>query len=175
MKTNNDFKDFIKHDKDKTPDELKQGVYSDITAKLNPSHGRLYSKLFSIQVFFGLVSLSFCPQFELSLTNNYELFHYFHRSFGPHICMILCGAVFMGMGAVFSSTLLSTIEIKKIYQSKFLYFTSITGIFISLFILYGAQIYLRMVSLWALGSVLSALIIFKGAITLRNSLRVMHQ
>ncbi|WP_127716815.1 hypothetical protein [Halobacteriovorax sp. HLS] len=174
MKTNNDFKKFVTHEKDKTPRELKEDVCTQITTKLNPSHALIYSKLLTSQLFFGVISLTFCPQFELSLTNNYDLFHYFHRTFGAHICMILCGAVFMGAGAILSSLLLSITEIKKIYQSRFLYFTSLTGIFISLFFVYGVEIYLKMASLWAIGSIVSAIVIFKSAITLRDSLREVH-
>ena len=171
MKTNDDYEDFKRKEDFEVPQSLTTIVLSTVHSSLNPSHKIIYSKLFCIQLFMGIISMLFCPQFELSLTNNHDLFHFFHRTFGAKICMIICGAIFMGSGAIFSSSLLTFHELKKIYNSKYLYFTSLSGVFISLFSIYKTEVFLQMALLWIIGSILSAIFIFKLTYSLRLTLR----
>lgn len=156
-----DFLDFVNSKKVSPPNHLSIEVLSLIKADLDPSHKIVFTKLILIQAFIGFITLSFCPQFSLSLTNNHEMFHYFHHTFGEQICMIICGTVFMGSGAIFAAYLLKKEEIKKIKETKFLYYFSISIIFISIFFLLGAQSYLSLIFFWFIGSSLGGLVLFE--------------
>ena len=61
------------------PEDLSERILSFVQSDLNPSHKIVFTKLLAIQGFIGFLTLLFCPQFNLSLTNNFELFHYFHH------------------------------------------------------------------------------------------------
>lgn len=156
-----DFLDFISSKEVSPPERLSNNILRSIKADLNPSHKLVFSKLIGIQAFIGIISLIFCPQFSLSLTNNYELFHYFHHNFGEQVCMIICGSIFMGSGAIFAAYILKAGEIKKIKESKYLYYFSISIIALSTFFVLGTQIYLSLAAFWVLGSTLTGLVFFE--------------
>lgn len=160
-KHNSDFLDFMNSNEVKPSDELNNRVRNIIQSDLNPSHKVVFSKLLGIQAFIGFLTLIFCPQFNLSLTNNFDLFHYFHHTFGENICMAICGSIFIGSGALFAAYLLKPSEVKKVRESKFLYYTSLSIIALSSFFLLGSEIYLVLTAYWLVGSILSGSIIFE--------------
>jgi hypothetical protein len=160
-KKNKDFLDFMNSKGVNPPDELSNRILSLVHADLNPSHKIVFIKLLGIQAFIGFLTLIFCPQFNLSLTNNYELFHYFHHNFGENICMVICGSIFIGSGAVFAAYLLKSSEIKKIKESRILYYTSVSILALSSFFLLGSKVYLTLALYWLIGAILGGLIIFE--------------
>jgi len=160
-KNDKDFLDFINSKGVNPPEDLSNRVLSFIKAELNPSHITVFSKLLGIQAFIGFLTLTFCPQFNLSLTSNYELFHYFHHSFGKSICMAICGSIFLGSGALFATYILKPSEIKKIKESNFLYYTSISVLALSSFFLLGSEIYLTLSAYWLFGSTVGGLVTFE--------------
>ena len=149
----NDFSRFIKESSESTPQHLSDSVLLHIKSELEPQHKTVFLKLFSIQAFVGVLTLVFCPQFELSLTNNYELFHYFHYNFGEQICMILCGCIFLGSGAVAASMLMNKFELKKIVESQVLYSFSIASIALACLFFLGTPAYDGLLAYWLLGAV----------------------
>jgi hypothetical protein len=157
---NKDFNDFLDSSKN-PPNKISEDVLSQIRKSLNPDHKVVFGKLVLVQGFIGFLSMLFCPQFNMSLTNNFEAFHYFHHTFGEQICMAICGSIFLGSGAVFSSYLLSEGEVNKIHNSRFLYFMSISIISVSIFAVLGAKIYLSMITYWLLGAVITGILFFE--------------
>ena len=111
--THEDFKDFQGGGPDLPSQNIRDRINSRVHRLLDPPHGIVFSKLFMIQGIIGFLSMSFCPQFELSLTNRYELFHFFHRNFGAEICMAMCGGIFIGCGAFCAALLLKDPKYKK--------------------------------------------------------------
>jgi hypothetical protein len=152
-----DFQDFMNSKGVNPPEELSNRILSFVHADLNPAHKVVFSKLLAVQAFIGFLTLTFCPQFNLSLTNNFELFHYFHHNFGENICMVICGSIFMGSGALFAAYLLKPNEIRK----RFLYYTSMSMISLSAFFLLGSDIYLTFAAYWLTGSTTGGLVIFE--------------
>ncbi len=148
---NKDFDDF-RESSVKPPIHVSNHINQHVMQSLTADSKTVFLKLTFIQSIIGLMTMLFCPQFNMSLTNNYDLFHYFHHNFGHSICMIICGSIFFGTGAFASSLILNDIEIKKIHESKFLYFVSLSIIFVSSFIVLGAKIYLNLLIFWLLGA-----------------------
>ena len=103
---NKDYEDFINSEGSMPPQELDTKIISFVRYDLSPDMKIVFSKLLGIQAFVGVLTLLFCPQFELSLTNNHDLYHYFHYTFGTYGCFAICGALFIGSGAIFASYLL---------------------------------------------------------------------
>lgn len=167
MKKDQDFKDFLQGET-KSPDKLDYLIMSKIEAELNPSKQKVFIKLCTIQAFIGLLTMLFCPQFNLSLTNNYDLFHFFHTNFGHAICMILCGSIFLGTGAIFASYILSKTELKIIKNSSFLYYSALSILAITCFLILGAEVYLDLVLYWMTGATLTGFLLFEFNTTLRQ-------
>jgi len=142
---------------EKISNDLKDIIFKD----LNPSKKIVFLKLLIIQGSIGLMTLAFCPQFSLSLTNNYELFHYFHHNFGEVVCMLICGTIFMGSGALIAAYILSLAEIRVIKQSRILFNLATTGMLISILLIFGATIYINLLVFWIIGAVVSSIILFE--------------
>lgn len=157
---NEDFKNFINSNK-KSPVYLDDKVIKFIHGELNPNYLKVLFKLIMIQAFIGTLTMIFCPQFSYSLTNNYDIFHYFHMNFGAQACMLLCGCIFVGSGALFAATILTKPEVKKIKNHKYLYYTCLSIIFLSFFLLIGAKVYLNLVAYWILGATLGGTSLFE--------------
>lgn len=158
---NKDFQDFLNSDKFSPSKELDDKILSFVKKDLEPSHFIVFSKLLSIQTFIGVITLLFCPQFNLSLTNKYDLFHYFHHTFGESICMMICGSIFIGSGAIFASYLLKSSEVRKIHKSNFLYYLSISIIATSVFMILGTNTYIKLISFWFIGATISGILMFE--------------
>lgn len=165
-----DFNEFKNAQGTRAPKEVSERVLSTVRRDLNPSHTTVFLKLLSIQAFVGLITLLFCPQFNLSLTSNYDLFHFFHHTFGRYVCMFICGSIFIGSGAIFASYILTLTEINKIGDSKFLYYSSISGISIIAFIFVGAEVYLDLVSIWFFGATVSGILTLEIGRYFKNKL-----
>lgn len=166
-----DFIDFVEAQSMKAPKNITNEVLSFVQKDLNPSHKIVFAKLFSIQAFIGVITLIFCPQFDLSLTNNYELFHFFHYKFGESICMMICGSIFIGTGAIFAATLLKSSEVRAIKESKVLYYLSLSILFLSSFMLIGSKVYLILAMYWLLGATLGGIIAFESSRYIRNRIQ----
>lgn len=160
-KHDKDFLDFLNSKDVKPSEQISSEVLNFVKADLDPSHKVVFSKLLGIQTFIGILTLTFCPQFNLSLTNSSDFFHYFHHTFGENICMAICGSIFMGSGAFFAAYILKLNEIQKIMQSRLLYFTSVSILALSTFLFLGAEVYLTLAVYWLLGSTIGGLIIFE--------------
>lgn len=157
---NNDYNDFLQGNKE-SPTKLDCEITEMVFKDMIPDHKILFLKLTLIQGFIGFLTLTFCPQFNFSLTNNYELFHYFHHTFGHSVCMIICGAIFLGSGALFAKMILSSSEIESIRKSKFLYYMGLSILALATFMILGAKIYLHLVLYWLVGAIFGGILILE--------------
>ncbi|MBT4761519.1 MAG: hypothetical protein HOO06_07475 [Bdellovibrionaceae bacterium] len=161
LQLNEDFDDFLHNNHIKTPNSLSSLILKSIQSHTSPSHSVVFIKLLGIQCFIGIISLAFCPQFNLSLTNNYEVFHYLHHTFGANVCMAICGSIFVGSGAVFASYILRMNEVNLIYQNKYLYYLTVSLIAVSLFSFIGTDLYFKLAIFWIAGASLSGAFLLK--------------
>jgi len=157
---NKDYNDFL-NSRHKPSERLNKAILQMVQSELNPSHKVVFGKLTLIQGFIGLITMLFCPQFNFSLTNNYDLFHYFHMTFGHQVCMIICGSIFLGSGAVFASYLLNEGEINKIRNSRFFYYMALSIMAVSTFMIFGAEVYLNLLVFWLVGAIGGGIISFE--------------
>ncbi len=144
-------------------------ILSFVKNDLEPQHKTIVLKILIVQTFIGMITLLFCPQFNFSLTNNFEVFHFFHRNFGHTICTAICASIFIGSGTIFASMLLSISELKEIIKTKGLYGIGLSGYFVSLFLLIGSEVYLMSSIIWAMSAILTFTTISYGALKVRYS------
>lgn len=169
---NKDYKDFTNSANSPAPKELSTTVLNYISNDLNPEKKVVFAKLVAIQAFIGLITMTFCPQYALSLTASYDLFHYFHHTFGEFICMVICGSIFMGSAAIFACSILKGAELKQIRETRGLYFMALSIISLGAFIVAGADVYSSITFFWLIGTIGSGFIIFELNGILRKSLKL---
>ncbi|MCO4753718.1 MAG: hypothetical protein KC478_04515 [Bacteriovoracaceae bacterium] len=164
-----DFEDFLNDENQISPShKMADATMTMIKEEMSPSNVTIFTKLIFVQLATGLLTMLFCPQFNMSLTNNYELFHYFHHTFGEQICMVLCGGIFLGSGALVAAYTLKESEIKEIFRQRFLHLCTISGISIAVFMTIGADVYLSMIPYWIVGSVVFGILSLITNYKLRN-------
>jgi hypothetical protein len=159
---NKDFKDFKEAQTKAPPVHLEEHVLKTIAEKIDPPHTLIFLKLVGIQAIIGVITMVFCPQFNYSLTNNYELFHMIHHKFGHYPCMAICGAIFMGSGALVASFILEAEERVKIQHNNFLYYCALSMVALGSFFSLGAQMYLDLSAIWLAGATLSGVVIYQA-------------
>lgn len=167
---NIEFSDFKQSDSHSPDQSLNIKILNYVKKDIDPSITTVFSKLLGVQALIGFLTLTFCPQFSMSLTNSHELFHYFHYQFGESICMMICGSIFIGSGAIVSAYLLKTSEIQKIRRSSLLYYFSITSMALASFILIGPDLYLKLASFWFLGALIAGVLMLELNFFLRRKI-----
>lgn len=170
MSTEKDFQDFLSSKKESPSKQASAKILNYVHSELRPSPKDVFLKLISIHAFIGLITLVFCPQYNLSFTNSYDIFHYFHHKFGENICMVICGIIFIGTGSIFAASILKYNEINLIRRSKLLYYTSLSILAASILILIGPTTYLDLSLFWLLGASLGGLSFFEIVSKLRSKL-----
>ena len=157
-----EFNDFCQEDTVKVPAVISDSILNRVRRDLNATWPVVVGKLLCIQSIVGVLTLLFCPQFDLSLTSNYSLFHFFHRNFGPYTCMAICGVIFIGSGSLVAFSILKVSELQMIKMSKYLLSLSMSGIAVFVFILLGAEVYFNMVLIWVTAASLSSILLLEG-------------
>ncbi|MCB0272393.1 MAG: hypothetical protein KDD46_05210 [Bdellovibrionales bacterium] len=170
---NQDFQQFLATNNITAPEPIQKNVLNHVKNDLNPSHSVVYSKLLAVHAMIGSLTLLFCPQFDMSLTHNYHLFHYFHHTFGKYVCMFICGTIFIGTGAIFAAYLLKKSEVLLIKETQWLYYTSISMMAVLSFMLLGADVYLPLAVFWFAGASISGIVLFNLNYRLRQKLYAM--
>ncbi len=118
------------------------------------------AKVMLAQAFTGTASLLLCPQFHLGLTSQKYVVHTFHHTLGPAGCMLACGAIFLGSGALLGMLLLRQDEIQRLRFSFIGTFLLIALFAIFTFIVLGAEVYFKEGLWWVLGAFMTPAIIF---------------
>ena len=159
---NDDYQNFLLEKSELPPQDLDQKVFQTIEKDLNPQASTVLLKMGFIQIVMGIISLTFCPQFSYSLTNNHDVFHYFHHQFGAEVCMIICGTIFLLPGTLMACFLLSSQEIKLIRSTWYLELFAITAISLTSFFLLGVEFYIKSVFFWLIGAIGTSIILIEA-------------
>ena len=165
---NEEFINFLNSDPLSPPRKLEEQLMKEIRLTWYPQKRTVFSKLLLIQATIGTLTMLACPQFQMSLTNNHEVFHYFHYHFGETICMMICGSILLGSGAVVASLALNKGEVRMLRKTKTLSYFSLASISLFAFLLLGAEVYLSAAFFWLLGGVVSSAILFESGLIIRE-------
>lgn len=160
----------FKNAPDKTPPErLSAAISQAVHADLSFSAPVTYLKFSLVHFGVGIVSLFFCPQFNLSLTGKKDIYYFLHQNLGHYGCTLACGALFLGFGAFFAALLLRPQETRYIRKSLMSVFLALAFVSLGLFFVFGAQIYLELTMPWLLGAVIGGAATFKVTSNLRQA------
>ncbi len=169
-----EYQDFLAGPVVMPPAHISESILARIHSDLNPSAWRVFSKLSLIHLIIGTITLLFCPQFGLGFTDGIGLMALFMR-FGDQVCMLGCGAVFMGGSALTASLMLRSEEVRTIRQTELLQISVLALLSMGVFICTGAGVVAGLGIFWVLGSILGGLGTLELGWAIRNRKGIWQQ
>jgi hypothetical protein len=151
-----EFQSFLSAPEEIPPKSLSSQLLEKVRRDLNPDAWLVFSKMTLVHLLVGTTTLLFCPQFGINLLPGMGLMALFMR-FGETVCMVGCGAVFMGASALIASFLLRPEEVKVIRKNEILQIGILATLSIGAFICLGATIIFSLGLAWLFGSVIGGL------------------
>lgn len=162
-----EFCDFVEAEPVEPASTMDARIMARVNKELRPSLAWLYAKFATIEAGAGVVTLFFCPQFGFSITGHNSFFHALHEQAGFFTFYLICGLLFVILGAAMSALLLGYNELKSIGKSRYLYYL-VFGVvaFLAFFIAGGEGLWLSAMP-WILGAYLGNLVGFGAVERLR--------
>jgi len=137
---------------------------------LRPTRWKIYTKLTLVEVTTGLLTLTICPQFGLGLGQHNEFLHALHIAAPPVIFNLLCGFLFMILGATLGGLFLNRAEIRSFCNNDNWYFAVYSILTYLTLVTLGAEVFVLRSLTWMLGAMLGNLFGFGAAIRLRQAM-----
>lgn len=154
-----DYQAFIDSDRTAIPPKVTETVFFKINDLLNPSAWLVFFKILGVHLVTGLLSLSFCHQFDLNpFKTQSSLTDWFTSVGGHHFCMLACGVLFVGLGILAAGLVLTVEEVKALKRTEFLQNFSLGIISLGLFAAFGAELILSIGIIWLLGGLIGGFI-----------------
>ena len=142
-------------------------VLSYVRSDLRRHHRQIFVKFLLVQLVMGLLTLLFCPQFDVSLTSNVELMHYFHYRYGAGICALFCGAIFTAPGAICAAYMFTHVEVQTIKTAGSRYHLAIAALALLVFYVCGADVFSYTTLLWFVAAGMVAMVLFGFSLRVR--------
>jgi hypothetical protein len=159
MKKNNEmgrlkeeFREFSSLEGISVPKNLSENIFKKIRADLNPPATMVFLKVTFIHLFVGLATLAFCPQFGVSFTSSMGLMTYLMQ-YGEAVCMMGCGALFIGASLLAASLLLRPEEVKVIHRNRILQITSLASLSVIVLSMMSGDVAITLGLVWMLGAI----------------------
>lgn len=149
----NDFQDFLRTAEELPPREVSEAILSRVRQELSPSLFRVSSKLLGVHLVASLASLQICSQFGVGRMT--ALTHVF-MGFGEAVCMLACGAVFLGLTALVASLWLSVPELVVLRKAGYLPILGLGLISLVVFAALGEGMLVSLALLWFMGGIVAA-------------------
>jgi len=149
--------------------ETDKSILRMVENDLRPALWKIYTKLTLAEVGAGLLTLTICPQFGLGFGQHNELLHALHLSTPPVIFYLLCGLLFVTLGAAMGGLVLSRDEIRTVGYGKYVYFAGYTALAYFAFVTLGAEVFVASSLTWMLGAMLGNLLGFGVVTRLRQA------
>ncbi len=153
LNLSSEYDEFLSAKDEVVPRRLTESVHIHIRTDLRPSPFKVFSKVLFTQMMVGAGTLTFCPQFGLSLTSMMELNHFFMR-YGHTFCTLACGAIFVSFSLTIASLMLRPEEVRVLKRNSVLQLTVLSTLSLGFFIALGAEIVFTLALVWMLGAIL---------------------
>jgi hypothetical protein len=149
-----EYNEFLKNEQP-VPQEMSNQVFSKICGLLNPSAFMIFTKVFSIHLAVGTLSLAICHQFGLNPFGTEKSLADWFMSVGGHsFCMIGCGILFTALSIVAAGYFLTTEEVRVLRRTEFLQSLCLSLFSLGVFAFFGAELVLTFAGLWLLGALI---------------------
>ena len=122
-KWNQEFQIFLSSPEVASPLAVGENILSKVEKDLNPSFQSVFSKVLAVHAVTSLISLSLCSQFGIRALPVLDLMNSFMKIAGESICMMVCGALYLGLSALMISFMLGSDELRLVRKHKTLQVT----------------------------------------------------
>lgn len=150
-----EFKNFMSVEEVNPPQPLSNSVLEYVHKDLNPRLSHILAKLASIHVLVGSLSLLVCSQFGMG--HGYSLVHVFMQ-WGELVCMMTCGAFFLGLTTVIGGMILTRAELRRIRRTGYSVVALLAGASLLVFFCFGAEIALNYALAWLVGALAAGIL-----------------
>lgn len=164
-----DFKLFMSAPEVSPPLAVREEIFGFVHRDLNPSVWLVLSKLGGIHALVGSLSLLLCSQFGMGRGD--AVLNAF-MGYGMTVCMIVCGALFLGLTTIVAGFILSNSELKKMRRTGYSPILLLGVASLVVFFCFGADIAFGFAMAWLLGATLAGLLVTEATLAFRQ---VRHQ
>lgn len=159
----NEYREFLMNQAPTAPpNHLSSRLFSRVHSDLNPPTMRVFGRLLAIHGITGIASLSLCPQFGTSWFGGSGLMNWLMQ-WGHEVCMLGCGALFVGLSAIVAAVLLKPEELRAIRKNEALQLAALASLSLSAFICLGWTSLNLFSLLWWMGAIVGGLASFELA------------
>jgi len=155
-----EFCDFVEAEPIRPGAEIDSRIIGRVRRDLVPVPWWLYLKFFLIEASAGLATLFVCPQFGFTFGSHTTWLHGLHEQAGFFTYYLVCGLLFVVLGATLAALLLGYNELKVIRTSKYLYYLVFGVLACLAFFVAGGQVLLVSTLPWIAGAYLGNLLGF---------------
>jgi hypothetical protein len=163
------FAEFVEADPTAPSKETDEVVLRMVAKDLRPALVKVFAKLTLVEVSAGLVTLTLCPQFGLGFGTHNELLHRLHAATPPAVFYLLCGVLFVFLGAAIGGLVLTRHEIRAIGQTRNRYFALYSLLAYVILVTLGTEAFVASSLFWIVGAMLGNFLGYGTVIHLRHA------
>jgi hypothetical protein len=164
-----DFCEFIDSEPVAPDQRVEDTVLRRIGKDLRPRAWIIYAKLTLTETAAGLATLALCPQFGMGFGQHNRFLHGLHSMLPLALFYLLCGVIFVILGAALSGLVLKRTEVRTVGRSKYIYFAAFSLLAYLLLVISGSEAFLFSSLTWMVGAVLGNVLGFEGIVRLRSA------
>ena len=116
----------MSHNDDQPGNIVKNEIHNEVRSGLKLFPFYVFSKILSIHVVVGFLTLLICPQFGVGPLGKESALSLFFMTYGPLACAFLCGGLFLGSSSLVLSIVLKPGELLYLNQHKFGIFSGLS-------------------------------------------------
>lgn len=160
-----EFKAFLSAPEAKPSRDVQDEIFRVVHQDLNPNIWSVFGKLGGIHFFAGGLSLLLCSQFGVGRGDKME--HLF-MNYGALACMVICGALFLGLTSVAAGFILSTEELRKIRKTCYAPIVMLGIASLMVFFFFGAEIVMSLALFWLIGAMIAGALLTETSLLIRG-------
>ena len=149
-----EFAEFIDAVPADTSGGMDENVLRRVAKNLRPPSWKVFAKLTVVEVAAGLVTLTLCPQFGLGFGGRHVFLHRFHAATSTPVFYLLCGMLFVILGAALGGLVLTRHEIRSIGPAKNIYFALFSILAYVTLVILGPELFMAGSLTWVAGAML---------------------
>lgn len=164
-----EFAEFIDAEPAAPSKALDQAVLGMVARDLRPAPWKIFTKLTLVEVAAGLVTLTLCPQFGLGFGSHNALLHHLHAASPPAVFYLLCGVLFVTLGAILGGLVLTRPQIHTISRSRNRYFAGYSLLAYGILVTLGPEVFVASSLTWVVGALIGNVLGYGAVVRLRQA------
>lgn len=165
-----EFAAFVEAPPERPGPAVDAAVLRRVASDLRPSPWKIRARLGWAQAAGGLLTLAVCPQFGVGFGGHLALLHDLHGLLPPVLFHLLCGLLFVSLGAVFGGLLLRPAELRVLGRTPWGFFAGYAVLAYAVLVAGGGEVFAAASLAWPFGALLGNGLGFAAVTRLRQRL-----